>query len=102
VARTMAVPCRRDLACYRNDGHDGDCMYPTADTKPVPTALFGRLRMPIRCWAFGEVDMPRLARALRNAKPCGDPNCADLHLTWCDNEVAAIAREYAALEEPTE
>jgi len=89
MARTMSVPCRRDLACYRNDGHDGDCMYPTADTKPVPTAL-------------GEVDMPRLARALRNAKPCGDPNCADLHLTWCDNEVAAIAREYAALEEPTD
>jgi hypothetical protein len=30
----MAVPCRRDLACYRNDGHDGDCMYPSRYTPP--------------------------------------------------------------------
>ena len=27
MARTMRVPCRRHLACYRNDGHDGDCAY---------------------------------------------------------------------------
>ena len=30
MARTMSVPCRRDLACYRNDGHPGECMYPTS------------------------------------------------------------------------
>ena len=36
MARTMAVPCRRDLACYRNDGHPGDCAYPTPETVPQP------------------------------------------------------------------
>ena len=37
MARTMSVPCRRDLACYRNDGHPGDCAYPTPETVPQPT-----------------------------------------------------------------
>ena len=36
MARTMSVPCRRDLTCYRNDGHDGDCAYPTPETALTP------------------------------------------------------------------
>ena len=36
MARTMSVPCRRDLACFRNDGHPGECAYPTPGTTPQP------------------------------------------------------------------
>jgi hypothetical protein len=36
MTRTMSVPCRRDLACYRDDGHPGDCAYPTPETVPQP------------------------------------------------------------------
>ena len=39
MARTMSVPCRRDLACYRDDGHPGDCAYPTPETVPQPATL---------------------------------------------------------------
>jgi len=56
MARTMSVPCRRDLACYRNDGHPGDCAYPTPETVPQPA-----LTPPP---AEPTLDVERLARAL--------------------------------------
>lgn len=46
------------------------------------------------------LDAERLARVLRSAKPCGDPSCPSQHTSPCDNEVAAIAREYAAEPQP--
>ena len=42
------------------------------------------------------LDVERLAKALRGGKPCGDPNCPSSHMTYCDNEIASIAAEYAA------
>ena len=60
MSRTMNWPCRRDLACYRNDGHHGECAYPTPDTAPrhVPAAE------------------PRPCPA------CGEPNPTDDHAWW--------------------
>jgi len=38
MTRASTPPCMADLACYRNDGHDGDHTYPTPETQPEPAA----------------------------------------------------------------
>lgn len=65
----MSEPCQRDLACYRNDGHDGNHAYPTPDTRPQPALPDPTLTDPkspvvdmfeeVRRWvaAIGSVDL---------------------------------------------
>ena len=82
MARTMSVPCRRDLACYRNDGHPGDCAYPRPETVPQPATL-------------PALDVSQLAKALHYVFPSRWNAATEADIA------ADIAREYAALEEPT-
>jgi hypothetical protein len=119
-------PCQWDLACVRDAGHDGDHLYPTPDTKPqpsvlrAPTTAAGRALLreilpgkppflseivPLRsivaieAEARAPLDVERLAHALHMLHVPGWFNghrSSDLDLA------ADIAREYAALEEPTE
>ena len=92
MARTMSVPCRRDLACYRNYGHDGGCAYATPETVPQPTI---EARAPL--------DVERLARALHQLQsgPHRDRNpVAGEGRDTCDLDAAELAREYAKEPQP--
>ena len=40
MTRAITPPCRRDLACYRNDGHPEDHAYATPDTVPSPAPIW--------------------------------------------------------------
>jgi len=67
MARTMSVPCRRDLACYRNDGHTGDHAYATPKTVPQPVTLAA---------TPAPLDV-RVAAIFAEHRECGKPNGYD-------------------------
>jgi hypothetical protein len=102
-------PCQWDLACVRDAGHDGDHLYPTPDTKPQPSVLPDGAEDTAYNQGYNDgeqailraaapLDVERLAHALHMLHVPGWFNghrSSDLDLA------ADIAREYAALEEPT-
>ena len=84
----MSVPCRRDLACYRNDGHPGDHLYPTSESVPVLSA-----EEEPRGWTVWDLDTGNAcgwyateteARVRRDAFAAANPDSDDDFIVFHD------------------